>query len=1470
MKRMGRDMDKVKFLAKKTLLLLFPLALLFLPHGVLAISVSVTADPHGTVSLDATTGGTLSNNYATSTRILVKANPDSGYTFAGWTGTFSGQSSIVNTTVTSPISTLATFSVAPSAIMTINNKCVARIITYNISQARATGGNLIIASKAQVYVLYGSSFTSPVQDVSGYLPQSPNQAFYYAFNAGTIGAGTYSGSNAAFAGNTTYLSLGSATVTSDVNYNCSGIAVNNYTVTFTTNLPTGITATLTGAGTYQAHSNVTVTASAVSSYKFVSFSGNCGAGVTGYDGTGPSYAFLSPNNAVQTSYSYTLSDIQSNCYVVANYQYIPPDSNKNYTVQLTADPHGTVTLNGNTGGTVYGTYPAGTTITVSANPDSGYQLSNWSDQLYGKGSPYTFVLTGNINALASFVLATTTTGSGSSGSPAPLLLVNAQPNNAAGYFMTDALYSHSFGINLQDGYNGTLYNNTQMPAISVYPNKGYTFQGWIGNLASSTMAKINAGDWSHILMGDINGITNPTITAVFIFNGQITTGNNTNSFPEVISTSQTAILDTALQSFNINSNGTYDPSPYSIDSKCVEHVVKFTASRVDFSLFGYPLLSSSGHTYTLYSLDGSDVSALRNGNIVSFKSDPSAWYLRATDDNSDLASGAYTSNSSIFTGSSNSYDFTNVVPISIIQYSCASADLLSSTIKPYFMSPWGSTPFLKGINYRPLIGLSLVNDTTNSSSSLWTNGIDNYVGLGYQRLHCSQGNIGTRVPFYCSSYLSETQTADWNKYRYMWVFSSSPIKGFIHQQISPDSLRLGSPVFGFMYFPKSQSVLVKGTAGQNMSSVSDMQFGITGDSKASSVISAPFYATKIDLGDCKWYAKPSDFPGTYTSCLDTIQSYSTSTNGSNGFAITWNYATNLDVYNANKLNSILLDTASDFTQDVIYYGGLLTSNAKFSVSQGEDVHFLVANKVQRDVVNPRDFIRASDPNNYSTYSTTTTTGSTTPGYYDPPVYHATTTVSATGGTVTYLSGGYEVRTFTASGTLTFSTSTCAVQLFAVGAGGGGGGNNYNGGGGGAGQPYASSTACFNASSYTITIGAKGLGSTAGSVAGGNGGTTTFQYAGGTITLAGGGGGGAAANGGGPGQNGASGGGAGGYNTGASTGGTGYAGYNGGNRSSGLNMAAGGGGCTSAGQDAQTVNGGNGGTGTSTTIRGFTEYFCGGGGGSTGNGSGSGGTGGSGVGGAGNHYAGGGFNAVANTGSGGGGGSAEAGGGTGGNGSDGIFIVKFATTTPGYYDPPVYHATTTDEVTSTTTYQGINASSTTYDSFTNTGFYTFAGDSFAATFDQTIGYNSIADMKAKLLAQYSIESCVATASGVLTGLLCLVTAGVPTAIIQLFVPSADQLLGLQNGVNNVISSGNGMFSLLFSVPLRFKNYGDPDWQPATTTKLSLGFSTSTKIYFNAPTTTPFSVSDYNIAAQIVPYLQVALVLIISGLVISLFL
>ena len=280
---------------------------------------------------------------------------------------------------------------------------------------------------------------------------------------------------------------------------------------------------------------------------------------------------------------------------------------------------------------------------------------------------------------------------------------------------------------------------------------------------------------------------------------------------------------------------------------------------------------------------------------------------------------------------------------------------------------------------------------------------------------------------------------------------------------------------------------------------------------------------------------------------------------------------------------------------------------------------------------------------------------------------------ATGGNIisNILVGGipYTVHYFTSTGNSTFTVTKGGEFEYLIVAGGGGGGssptNNNDGCGGGGAGGFLTGKIHLSPQSYSITVGAGGLGINS-ALTPGTDGQNSSAF--GLIAI--GGGGGATQNQ--AGRSGGSGGGAGnGGSAGPDAGGAGTSGQGnaGGNIStSNFNwVGAGGGGAGEAGRSGNqgTIGQGRGGTGLSSDISGSVAFYSGGGGGGASGGRLGGGGGNSGIpplGGLGGGAQGGYFRGKApsgspNTGGGGGGGLGNT-SAWGGDGGSGIVIIRY--------------------------------------------------------------------------------------------------------------------------------------------------------------------------------------------------------------------
>ncbi len=158
-----------------------------------------------------------------------------------------------------------------------------------------------------------------------------------------------------------------------------------------------------------------------------------------------------------------------------------PAATVNYTVSTAASPvgSGTITLNPN-----QLSYPAGTSVQVTANPGIGYTFANFSGNLTGSTNPTTLIVNGNESVTANFTptpctltinivgSGTVTPASGSSYTCGTQVQVTATPGSG-----------YSFGQ-----FSGALTGNTNPQTITLNTNSTVTatfVQGTSCNLSTS-------------------------------------------------------------------------------------------------------------------------------------------------------------------------------------------------------------------------------------------------------------------------------------------------------------------------------------------------------------------------------------------------------------------------------------------------------------------------------------------------------------------------------------------------------------------------------------------------------------------------------------------------------------------------------------------------------------------------------------------------------------------------------------------------------------------------------------------------------------------------------------------------------------------------------------------------------------------------------------------------------------------------
>jgi uncharacterized repeat protein (TIGR02543 family) len=222
------------------------------------------------------------------------------------------------------------------------------------------------------------------------------------------------------------------TITAAVTDTLRTAMVSDYSWTFTTIPQVTLTSAPTlggvteGAGTFAQASVVTVTATPNSGYTFTNWTNN---GVI-----------------VSTSSSYQFT-MAGNKALVANFKVIPVSQ---FAVVLSSSP----IAGGSTDGS--GAYNAGTKVTVTADPNTGYTFVNWTDNgnIASTSSSYQFTLGGNRKLVANFKAI-----------PASQFALILSSSPAAG------------GTTTGSG----AYSAGSSASATATANPGYTFTSWSGD-----------------------------------------------------------------------------------------------------------------------------------------------------------------------------------------------------------------------------------------------------------------------------------------------------------------------------------------------------------------------------------------------------------------------------------------------------------------------------------------------------------------------------------------------------------------------------------------------------------------------------------------------------------------------------------------------------------------------------------------------------------------------------------------------------------------------------------------------------------------------------------------------------------------------------------------------------------------------------------------------------------------------------
>jgi hypothetical protein len=357
--------------------------------------VSTSSNPSG--------GGTTSGDGAAFTynqSVTVAATANSGYRFVNWTE----NSTVISTNSSYSFNVIANRNLVANFIQTL---------TVSTSQIPAEGG---LTSGGGTYD-YGSSVTVMASSATGYrfvnwteggsfvssnssysfsvttnrsLTANFIQTFTVATSSSPGTGGTTSGSGIYDSGSSVTVSASSSTGYRFVNWTEGGSFVSSsssYTFAISSNrsltanfiqtysisvsASPGAGGSTTGSGIYDTGSQITVTATAASGYRFVSWTEN-GSVVS----TISTYSFIASANRV----------------LVANFI-------QTFVITTSANPVSGGTSSGG------GTFDSGTLVTVTAAPSVGFRFVNWTEggSSISTSSSYTFNITANRSLTANFI-----------------------------------------------------------------------------------------------------------------------------------------------------------------------------------------------------------------------------------------------------------------------------------------------------------------------------------------------------------------------------------------------------------------------------------------------------------------------------------------------------------------------------------------------------------------------------------------------------------------------------------------------------------------------------------------------------------------------------------------------------------------------------------------------------------------------------------------------------------------------------------------------------------------------------------------------------------------------------------------------------------------------------------------------------------------------------------------------------------
>ena len=316
------------------------------------------------------------------------------------------------------------------------------------------------------------------------------------------------------------------TVTQDATF-VANFTINTYSINASVNPIAG--GSVTGAGIYNHGSNCTLTANANSGYTFVNWTKN--------------------GSVVSTNSTYSFS-------VTENASYTANFSLNNYTISATPNPAAGGTVTGS------GTYNHGETVTLTANPNTGYTFVNWTKNgaAVSTNTTYSFTATETSSYVANFI---------------PIYEITATANPVDGGTVT----------------GGGSYNQGAYCSLIAMSNPGYTFVNWTkngtqvstNNTYTFTVTEACSYVANFVPLLEITTTSNP-------LTGGSTSGSGTYSYGSTCTI--TAIANTGYTFVNWTKDGTI----VSTNSTCSFTVNENANYVANFNLNSYTITVTADPT----------------------------------------------------------------------------------------------------------------------------------------------------------------------------------------------------------------------------------------------------------------------------------------------------------------------------------------------------------------------------------------------------------------------------------------------------------------------------------------------------------------------------------------------------------------------------------------------------------------------------------------------------------------------------------------------------------------------------------------------------------------------------------------------------------------------------------------------------------------------------------------------------------